>query len=117
MRPGACSEGSFAGVMIRSDCVSKCGYFLVRDVRFVRRHGPSEESAQRDHAYSPSGLIDVVNQKQFRCSAPNALDVELFCSGFRQSLLAAAHRHRRHPTAPVCVTERVPFRWWYAVHR
>ena len=30
----------------------------------------------------------------------------------------AAHRHhRRHPTAPVCVTERVPFRWWYAVHR
>lgn len=21
------------------------------------------------------------------------------------------------PTAPVCVTERVPFRWWYAVHR
>lgn len=65
----------------------------------------------------PSGLIDVVNQKQFRCSAPNALDVELFCSGFRQSLLAAAHRHRRHPTAPICVTERVPFRWWYAVHR
>ena len=54
MRPGACSEGSFAGggVMIRGDCVSKCGYFLVRDVRFVRRHGPSEESAQRDHAYS-----------------------------------------------------------------
>lgn len=51
VRPGACSEGSFAGVMIRSDCVSKCGYFLVRDVRFVRRHGPSEESAQRDHAY------------------------------------------------------------------
>lgn len=29
----------------------------------------------------------------------------------------AAHRHRRHPTVPVCVTERVPFRWWYAVHR
>ena len=52
MRPGACSEGSFAGVMIRSDCVSKCGYFLVIDVRFVHRHGPSEESAQRDHAYS-----------------------------------------------------------------
>lgn len=52
VRPGACSEGSFAGVMIRSDCVSKCGYFLVRDVRFLRRHGPSEESAQRDHAYS-----------------------------------------------------------------
>lgn len=52
VRPGACSEGSFAGVMIRSDCVSKCGYFLVRDVRFVRRHGPSEESAQRDYAYS-----------------------------------------------------------------
>lgn len=52
VRPGACSEGSFAGGMIRSDCVSKCGYFLVRDVRFVRRHGPSEESAQRDHAYS-----------------------------------------------------------------
>lgn len=53
VRPGACSEGSFAGgVMIRGDCVSKCGYFLVRDVRFVRRHGPSEESAQRDHAYS-----------------------------------------------------------------
>lgn len=52
VRPGACSEGSFAGVMIRSDCVSKCGYFLVRDVRFVRRHGPAEESAQRDHAYS-----------------------------------------------------------------
>ena len=28
VRPGACSEGSFAGVMIRSDCVSKCGYFF-----------------------------------------------------------------------------------------
>ena len=27
VRPGACSEGSFAGVMIRSDCVSKCGFW------------------------------------------------------------------------------------------
>lgn len=44
----------------------------------------------------------------------------LLLAGRRQvqwSCQLAAHRHRRHPTAPVCVTEHVPFRWWYAVHR
>lgn len=32
-------------------------------------------------------------------------------------LLAGCCGAVKHPTAPVCVTERVPFRWWYAVHR
>lgn len=53
VRPGACSEGSFAGWGDDSRRLRKqVRLFLVRDVRFVRRHGLSEESAQRDHAYS-----------------------------------------------------------------
>lgn len=117
VRPGACSEGSFAGVMIRSDCVSKCGYFFGQRRSICASAWSFWRISAEGPCIFPPGLIDVVNQKQFRCSAPNALDVELFCSGFRQSLLAAAHRHRRHPTVPICVTERVPFRWWYAAHR
>lgn len=52
VRPGACSEGSFGGGDDSRRLRKQVRLFLVRDVRFVRRHGPSEESAQRDHAYS-----------------------------------------------------------------
>lgn len=35
----------------------------------------------------------------------------------RRSCRLAARRRREASRLAVCVTERVPFRWWYAVHR